>query len=96
MIARGTGTVLNISGGTRTEAQATAGIDISKVPAFLAETPARVAEAALLAAASGRLVTHVGWVNRLAALGGRHLPHRVLVPATAAYVRRIRVVEPAT
>lgn len=140
MVARGTGTVLNIAGGTglypvpggaaysaakaavinftaavahelagtgvtasvvcpgftRTEAQATAGIDIGKVPARLIDDPARVATAALRAAAAGRVVTHVGWRNRLAALGGRHLPHRLLIPATAAGVRRVQIVEPTT
>jgi len=68
--------------------QATAGIDIDRVPAFLADTPARVAEAALRAAAVGPGGDPRRLVEPAAAFVGRHLPHRVLVPANRAYVRR--------
>lgn len=75
-------------GFTRTGAQDRLGLNREAVPGFLWREADDVARMALRAARRGQVVSWLGFSGAFAALAGRHLPHRLLVPQVARATAR--------
>jgi short-subunit dehydrogenase len=75
-------------GFTRTGAQDRLGLNRRAFPGFVWREADEVAHMALRAATRGKVISWLGFSGAFAALVGRHLPHRLLIPQVARATAR--------